>query len=56
MVAPMLWITSDEGGAITGHRFVATRWDKSLPGLAAAKKAALPGAWQQLGQQAIYPD
>ena len=31
MVPPILWLASDESNAHTGERFVASRWDESLP-------------------------
>ena len=31
MVPPLLWLASDESNAHTGERFVASRWDESLP-------------------------
>jgi hypothetical protein len=39
-----------------GQRFIAMRWDDSLPPVEAAKKAGAPAAWQQLGRQAIMPE
>ena len=56
MVTPLLWLVSDATNAITGQRFVAAFWDKSLPAAAAAEKCSAPIAWQQLGRQAIFPD
>jgi len=55
MVIPLLWLVSDATNAITGKRFVAAFWDKSLPPEAAAEKCGAPIAWQQLGNQAIFP-
>ena len=39
MVPPLLWLASDASNAHTGERFVASRWDESLP-LAARIEAA----------------
>ncbi|MBX9778249.1 MAG: SDR family oxidoreductase [Xanthobacteraceae bacterium] len=39
MVPPILWLASDASNAHTGERFVASRWDESLP-LAECIKAA----------------
>ena len=55
MVAPLLWLASDGSDGVNGQRFIATRWDKTLPPAEAAKKAGAPMAWQQLGRQAIMP-
>jgi NAD(P)-dependent dehydrogenase (short-subunit alcohol dehydrogenase family) len=55
MVAPLVWLSSNGSDGITGQRFIAMRWDQSLPPAEAAKKAGAPAAWQQLGRQAIMP-
>lgn len=55
MVAPLLWLVSDETNAITGRRFIAAFWDRALPAAEAAEKCGAPAAWQQLGRQAIFP-
>ncbi len=55
VVPPILWLATDESGDFTGQRFVAAKWDTTVSGLEAAKKCAVPAAWQQLGNQAIYP-
>ena len=56
MVAPLIWLCSNASDGITGQRFIAMRWDKTLPPAEAAQKAGAPAAWQQLGRQAILPD
>jgi NAD(P)-dependent dehydrogenase (short-subunit alcohol dehydrogenase family) len=56
MVAPLVWLCSNESDAVNGQRFIAMRWDSALPGAEAAKKAGAPAAWQQLGRQSIVPD
>jgi NAD(P)-dependent dehydrogenase (short-subunit alcohol dehydrogenase family) len=53
MVAPLVWLCSNESDAVNGQRFIAMRWDSALPGAEAAKKAGAPAAWQQLGRQSI---
>jgi NAD(P)-dependent dehydrogenase (short-subunit alcohol dehydrogenase family) len=55
MVPPLVWLCSNASDGISGQRFIAMRWDKSLPPAEAAKKAGAPAAWQQLGRQAIMP-
>jgi 3-oxoacyl-[acyl-carrier protein] reductase len=55
MVAPLVWLSSNEADGVTGQRFIGARWDKNLPPVEAAKKAGAPAAWQQLGRQAIMP-
>jgi NAD(P)-dependent dehydrogenase (short-subunit alcohol dehydrogenase family) len=56
MVAPLIWLCSNGSDGITGQRFIAMRWDASLPPAEAAKKAGAPAAWQQLGRQALMPE
>lgn len=56
MVVPLVWLASNASDGINGQRFIAMRWDKSLPQAEAAKKAGAPMAWQQLGRQAIMPE
>jgi NAD(P)-dependent dehydrogenase (short-subunit alcohol dehydrogenase family) len=55
MVAPLLWLCSNDSDGVNGQRFIGARWDKTLPPAEAAKKAGAPAAWQQLGRQAIVP-
>jgi 3-oxoacyl-[acyl-carrier protein] reductase len=55
MVTPLLWLVSDATNDITGKRFIAAFWDKSLAPAQAAEKCSAPIAWQQLGKQAIWP-
>jgi NAD(P)-dependent dehydrogenase (short-subunit alcohol dehydrogenase family) len=55
MVAPLVWLCSNAADDINGQRFIAARWDKSLPAEEAAKQAGAPAAWQQLGLQALHP-
>ena len=56
MVTPLVWLCSKASDGVSGQRFIAMRWDVSLPPAEAAKKAGAPMAWQQLGRQAIMPE
>jgi NAD(P)-dependent dehydrogenase (short-subunit alcohol dehydrogenase family) len=56
MLAPLVWLCSNESDGVTGQRFIGMRWDDKLPPAEAAKQAGAPAAWQQLGRQAIMPD
>jgi len=56
MVTPLVWLCSNASDGVNGQRFIAMRWDVSLPPEEAAKKAGAPAAWQQLGRQAIMPE
>jgi NAD(P)-dependent dehydrogenase (short-subunit alcohol dehydrogenase family) len=53
MVPPLVWLCSSESDGINGQRFIGVRWDSSVPGVEAAKKASAPAAWQQLGLQSV---
>lgn len=55
MVPPLIWLCSNASDGVSGQRFIAMRWDSSLPPAEAAKKAGAPAAWQQLGRQSIAP-
>ena len=55
MVPPLLWLLSEEAGAVTGRRFIAAHWDTALPGAAAAEKAGAPVAWTGIATQPIAP-
>jgi NAD(P)-dependent dehydrogenase (short-subunit alcohol dehydrogenase family) len=54
MGPPARWLVSDESGAMTGQRIIAARWDVSLPGLEAAKRAARPIGWHELAADAVW--
>jgi 3-oxoacyl-[acyl-carrier protein] reductase len=56
MVTPLLWLVSSASDRVTGRRFIAAFWDRSLPADQAAEKCGAPMAWQQLGRQAIFPN
>jgi NAD(P)-dependent dehydrogenase (short-subunit alcohol dehydrogenase family) len=55
MAPPMLHLASDAGGAITGMRFVAAKWDSaaSLPDAIAASGA--PAGWPDLARSPVWP-
>ncbi len=55
MVAPLVWLCSNGSDGVNGQRFVAARWDETLPPGEAAKKAGAPAAWPQLGRQSVTP-
>jgi NAD(P)-dependent dehydrogenase (short-subunit alcohol dehydrogenase family) len=54
MGPPARWLASDESGAMTGQRIIAAQWDVSLPNLEAAKRAARPIGWPELGADAVW--
>ena len=55
MVPPVLWLCSEEGGAWTGHRYVAGEWDAALDPAAAAEGCRAPIAWPDLAQSPVWP-
>jgi len=55
MVKPLTWLCSNASDGISGRRFIAAKWDDSVPPHQAADSASAPAAWQQLGVQAINP-
>jgi NAD(P)-dependent dehydrogenase (short-subunit alcohol dehydrogenase family) len=55
MAHPMLWLCTDAADAITGNRYVAARWDTSLPPAQAAAGCAAPIAWPELAQSPVGP-
>ena len=55
MAAPLLWLVSEAASDTTARRFIAARWDASLPAVQAAEQAGAPVAWSGLGNQMIKP-
>ena len=56
MRAPVVWLCSDDSDGVSGMRFIAIRWDPSLPREARIEAAGAPVAWPQLGAQSVQPD
>ncbi len=46
MVAPAVWIASNQSDGVTGRRFVAKKWNESLTPAEAALAASAPAGWQ----------
>ena len=55
MQAPVVWLASEESAGTNGMRFIAYRWDESLPVEQCLEDAGAPAAWPQLGKQTISP-
>jgi len=54
MAPPMLWLCSEEGGSVTGRRFLATEWDNTVaPSIAA--KSGDPAGWPNLTGNIVWP-
>jgi NAD(P)-dependent dehydrogenase (short-subunit alcohol dehydrogenase family) len=45
LVTPLVWLISDDAADVNGRRFIASRWDASLPAREAAQKAGAPAGW-----------
>ena len=55
MAPPVLWLCSEDGGAWTGHRYIAGNWDAALDPAAAAEGCRAPVAWPELAQSPVWP-
>ncbi|MBI4292091.1 MAG: SDR family oxidoreductase [Betaproteobacteria bacterium] len=49
MVAPAVWIASNQSDGVTGRRFIAKNWDESLTPAEAALAACAPAGWRTNG-------
>jgi NAD(P)-dependent dehydrogenase (short-subunit alcohol dehydrogenase family) len=56
MAPPLLWLVSDEAAKVTGRRFLAAHWDRSLASAQAAEKCGAPIAWTSIATMPIEPD
>jgi hypothetical protein len=54
MGPPARWLMSDEAGGMTGRRITAARWDLSLPGPEAARRASRAIGWPELAADAVW--
>jgi len=55
MAPPMLHLASDAGGAVTGMRFVAAKWDSSLAVADAIAASGAPAGWPDLAKNPVWP-
>jgi hypothetical protein len=55
MAPPLVWLVSDAAGNVTGRRFLAIRWDSTLPPEQAAEKAGAAVAWTSIATMPIRP-
>jgi NAD(P)-dependent dehydrogenase (short-subunit alcohol dehydrogenase family) len=56
MVPPLLWLLSEAAAEVSGRRFIAAHWDKTLPPAEAALKCGAPIAWKSIATMPIEPD
>jgi len=55
MVPPMLWLCSKDADAVTGKRYVASKWDDALGPEAARRASESPIAWPELAGAPVWP-
>ena len=55
MAPPILWLCSEAANGITGNRYVAAKWDASLPAEQAERQCRAPIAWPDLAQSPVWP-
>jgi NAD(P)-dependent dehydrogenase (short-subunit alcohol dehydrogenase family) len=55
MAPPMLHLASDAGGAVTGMRFVAAKWDDSVSIANAVAASGAPAGWPDLAKSPVWP-
>ncbi len=54
MAPPMLWLCSEQGGSITGRRYLAAEWDETVAP-AVALRACNPAGWPNLAGNIVWP-
>lgn len=52
MAVPVVWLASSASDGLSGFRFVARDWDRSLPPAEAAARVRAPAAWPALAEAA----
>lgn len=55
MVAPIVWLCSKAADGVTGNRYIAARWDVSLPLERAAQGCRAPIGWPDVGPSMQSP-
>jgi len=55
MLAPLLWLCSQDADKANGIRIVAQKWRQDLPIQSRLEAASAPVAWPQLGAQSKFP-
>lgn len=55
MAPPILWLCSDAASGVTGKRYVAAKWDETLPVAEARTAAEAPIAWPGLADAPVWP-
>jgi NAD(P)-dependent dehydrogenase (short-subunit alcohol dehydrogenase family) len=55
MVPPIVWLASDGGAGVTGHRYIAAKWKAEAPLAANRAAAEAPIGWPELAQAPVWP-
>jgi 3-oxoacyl-[acyl-carrier protein] reductase len=55
MAPPTVWLASDASNSVSGRRFIARKWDVSIPPSEAAELAGDPVAWTGYGAAGVQP-
>jgi NAD(P)-dependent dehydrogenase (short-subunit alcohol dehydrogenase family) len=55
MAPPIVWLSSDAAGGITGNRYVAMQWDATRPPEQAERACRAPIAWPELARSPVWP-
>lgn len=55
MIAPLLWLVSEDANRTTGLRFLATQWDSSVAPQDAAARAGAPIGWKDIAVLPVTP-
>ncbi len=54
MGPPIAWLISDDSNGFSGRRITAARWDATLAGAEAARRASRAIGWPELGADAVW--
>jgi NAD(P)-dependent dehydrogenase (short-subunit alcohol dehydrogenase family) len=55
MLPALYWLVSPDSDAVTGRRFLATKWDSALGANIAAEKAGAPIGWKDIAVLPVTP-
>ena len=55
MVAPLLWLVSEDANQMTGQRFLASKWNASVTPREAAASAGAPIGWKDIAVLPVTP-
>ena len=55
MTAPIVWLASDAADGITGNRYIAAHWDRTVAPEEAERRCRAPIGWPEVGPPMISP-